>query len=80
MRRVDENGRVTVAGQRLRVGRTYAGQTVLVAIEETAFRVLLNDVELTTHARKPGLQISTFKSYPRRQKLRPTTRFAHRLT
>jgi len=29
MRRVDENGRVTVAGRRLRVGRTYAGQTVL---------------------------------------------------
>jgi hypothetical protein len=28
--------------------------------------VLLNDVELTTHARKPGLQISRFKSYPRR--------------
>jgi hypothetical protein len=56
MRRVDENGRVTVAGQRLRVGRTYAGQTVLIAIEDTVFRVLLNDVELTTHARKPGLQ------------------------
>jgi len=69
MRRVDENGRVTVAGQRLRVGRTYAGQTVLVAIEDTAFRVLVNDVELTTHARKPGLQISRLKSYPRRQKL-----------
>lgn len=69
MRRVDENGRVTVAGQRLRVGRTYAGQTVLIAIEDTVFRVLLNDVELATHARKPGLQISRFKSYPRRQKL-----------
>jgi hypothetical protein len=37
MRRVDENGPVTVAGQRLRVGRTYAGQTVLIAIEDTAF-------------------------------------------
>jgi len=38
-----------------------------------------NDVELTTHARKPGLQISRFKFYPRRQKLWPTTRFAPRL-
>jgi hypothetical protein len=53
MRRVAENGRVMVAGQRLRVGRTYAGQTVVIAIEDTVFRVLLNDVELTTHPRKP---------------------------
>jgi transposase InsO family protein len=68
MRRVNENGGVTVAGQRLRVGRTYAGQTVVIAIEDTVFRVLLNDVELTTHARKPDLHITRFKAYPHRQK------------
>lgn len=68
MRRVNENGRVTVAGQRLRVGRTYAGQTVLIAIEDTVFRVLLNDVELTAHARRTDLPITRFKGYPRRQK------------
>jgi hypothetical protein len=68
MRRVNENGRVTVAGQRLRVGRTYAGQTVLIAIEDNVFRVLLNDVELTRHARRTDLPITRFKGYPRRQK------------
>jgi hypothetical protein len=68
MRRVNDNGRVTVAGQRLRVGRTCAGQTVLIAIEDTVFRVLLNGAELTTHARRTDLPITRFKGYPRRQK------------
>jgi hypothetical protein len=67
MRRVNQNGRNMVAGQSLRVGRTYAGQTVVIAIEDTVLRVLLNDVELTTHARKADLQITVFKAYPRRQ-------------
>jgi transposase InsO family protein len=67
VRRVNQNGRIMVAGQSLRVGRTYAGQTVVIAIEDTVLRVLLNDVELTTHARKPDLQITVFKAYPRRQ-------------
>ena len=53
MRSVAENGRVMVAGQRLRVGRTYAGHTVVIAIEDTVFRAFLNDAELRTHARKP---------------------------
>jgi len=69
MRRVAENGRVMVAGQRLRIGRTYAGQTVVIAIEDTVFRVILKDVELTTHARRPDTQITRFKAYTRRQKL-----------
>jgi hypothetical protein len=68
MRRVADDGTVTVAGQRLRVGRTYAGQTVAIAVEDTVFRVLHNDVELVTHARRPGTQITRFKAYPRRQK------------
>lgn len=67
VRRVNQNGRIMVAGQSLRVGRTYAGQTVVIAIEDTVLRVLLNDVELTTHARTPGLQINVLKAYPRRQ-------------
>lgn len=67
VRRVNQNGRIMVAGQSLRVGRTYAGQTVVIAIEDTVLRVLLNDVELTTHARKPDLQITVLKAYPRRQ-------------
>lgn len=67
VRRVNQNGLIMVAGQSLRVGRTYAVQTVVVAIEDTVLRVLLNDVELTTHARTPGLQITVLKAYPRRQ-------------
>jgi hypothetical protein len=29
--------------------------------------VLLNDIELATHARKADVQITIFKAYPRRQ-------------
>jgi hypothetical protein len=67
LRRVAHNGTVTVAGQRLRVSRTYAGQTVAIAIEDTACRVLRDDVELRTHARRPDSQITRFKAYPRRR-------------
>jgi hypothetical protein len=67
MRRVAANGTVTVAGQRLRIGRTYEGQTVAIAIEDTVFRVLLNGAELSTHARRPDRNITIFKAYPRRQ-------------
>ena len=44
-------GTVTITGQRLRVGRTYAGHTVAIAMEDTVFRVQHNDVVLVTHAR-----------------------------
>jgi hypothetical protein len=71
MRRVNENGRVTVAGQRLRVGRTYAGQTVVIAIDATVFRVLLNNVELTTHARKPDLHIARSRPTPTAKRPEP---------
>ena len=64
---VAANGRVMVAGQRLRAGRTYAGQTVVIALEDTVFRVFLNNVELSTLARQPDLPITRFKAYPRRQ-------------
>lgn len=68
MRRVADDGTVTVAGQRVRVGRTYAGQTVAIAVEDTVFRGLHDDVELATHARRPDTQITRFKAYPRRPK------------
>jgi transposase InsO family protein len=66
LRRVAANGTVTVAGQRLRIGRTYTRQTVAIAIEDNVFRVL-DGVELSTHARKPDSQITRFKGYPRRR-------------
>lgn len=42
MRRVAANDTVTVAGQRLGIGRSYQGQTVAVAIEDTVLRVLID--------------------------------------
>jgi hypothetical protein len=42
MRRVAANGTVTVAGQRLRVGRSYQGETVAIAIEDHVFRVFVD--------------------------------------
>jgi hypothetical protein len=52
MRRVPADGVAVVAGQRLRIGRAYAGQTVTVAIEDTVFRVLRRD----KHILKPKCQ------------------------
>jgi hypothetical protein len=69
MRRVAANGTVTVAGQRLRIGRSYHGQTVAIAIEDTVFRALLNGVELSTHARRTDRDITILKAYPRRQSI-----------
>jgi hypothetical protein len=67
MRRVAANGTVTVAGQRLRIGRSYQGQTVAIVIEDTVFRVLIDGSELSTHARRASSDITIFKGYPRRQ-------------
>jgi transposase InsO family protein len=69
MRRVAANGTVTVAGQRLRIGRSYHGQTVAIAIEDTVFRALLNGAELSTHARRTDRNITILKAYPRRQSI-----------
>jgi hypothetical protein len=69
MRRVAANGTVTVAGQRLRIGRSYYGQTVAIAVADTVFRVLLNVAELITHARRPDTNITILKAYPRRQSI-----------
>jgi hypothetical protein len=51
-------GNGTVAGQRLRVGRSYTRQTAAIAIENNVFRVLLDTVELCTHARRPGSEVT----------------------
>jgi hypothetical protein len=52
-----------VAGQRLRVGRTHAGKTITVVIEDTVFRVLHNDIELSTHTRKTTKPIGRLRSH-----------------
>lgn len=63
------NGTVTVAGQRLRVGSSYQGQTVAIAIEDAVFRVLIDGTEICTRARKADTDIAIFKAYPRRQSI-----------
>lgn len=54
IRRVGADGTFAVAGQKLRPGVAHAGKTVTVVIEETCFRVLDGDVEVSTHPRKGG--------------------------
>lgn len=68
VRRVPADGVAMVAGQRLRIGRAYAGQTVTVAIEDTVFRVLLDDVELSTHPRKTTKPVTRYKGHARSRK------------
>jgi ribosomal protein L27 len=64
-RRVGSNGQVMVAGQRLPVGRTHSGKTVTVLVEDTIFRVLDGDVELSTHARDNNKPVTRFKAHAR---------------
>lgn len=54
-----------VAGQRLRVGRSHAGKTVAIVIEDTVFRVLDGDIELSTHARTSDKPVTQFKATAR---------------
>lgn len=63
MRRVPADGITAVAGQRLRVGRAHAGKTVTVVIEDTVFRVLHNDIELSNHARKTTKPMKRLRSH-----------------
>jgi hypothetical protein len=69
MRRVAANGTITVAGQRLRIGRSYQGQTVAIGIEDTVFRVHIDGNEICTHARRTDGDIAIFKAYPRRHSI-----------
>ncbi|WP_431240942.1 IS481 family transposase (plasmid) [Mycolicibacterium aichiense] len=66
MRRVAANGTITVAGQRLRIGRSHQGRTVTIAIEDTVFRVFIDGNEICTHARRTNTDVAIFKAYPRR--------------
>ncbi|MEU6190782.1 IS481 family transposase [Nocardia sp. NPDC047038] len=54
VRRIGADGTFQVAGQKLRPGIAHAGKTVTVVIEETCFRVLDGEVEISTHPRKGG--------------------------
>jgi hypothetical protein len=64
-RTIPADGITQVAGQRLRVSRTHAGKTVTIVIEDTVFRVLDGDVELSAHARKNTGPVSGYKAIER---------------
>ncbi|OLT30486.1 IS481 family transposase [Actinomadura sp. CNU-125] len=61
IRKVPADGITMVAGQRLRVGRAHAGKTVTVVIDDTVFRVLHNDIELSVHPRKSTGPIKKYR-------------------
>jgi hypothetical protein len=54
VRRVGADGTFVVARHKLRPGIAHAGKTVTVVIEETCFRVLDGEVEISTHPVKGG--------------------------
>lgn len=61
-RKVPRDGIVMVTRQRLRVGRTYAGKIVTIYVEDTHFRVTLDGVELSLHARKEQRPVTRWKA------------------
>lgn len=62
-RRVPKDGVTMVARQRLRIGRTYAGKTVTILVEDTHFRVLDGTTELAIHPRDTNQPIRHFKAH-----------------
>ncbi|MFI1201204.1 IS481 family transposase [Streptomyces sp. NPDC020883] len=60
VRKVPKDGVTMVANQRLRVGASHAGKTVTIVIEDTVFRVLDGDIELSVHPRRATGPISRF--------------------
>jgi transposase InsO family protein len=65
-RRLPSSGITMVAGQRLRVGRIHAGKVVTIVVEDTHFRVLHGDEELSLHPRNPTSRPIRITAYNRR--------------
>ncbi|RBM21192.1 IS481 family transposase [Streptomyces sp. PT12] len=61
-RKVPADGVIMVARQRLRVGRTYAGELVTVHVEDTYFRITLNGADLSLHPRKDQHPVTRFRA------------------
>ncbi|MER6076360.1 hypothetical protein ABT187_48225 [Streptomyces sp. NPDC001817] len=61
-RKVPVDGVIMVARQRLRVGRTYAGEIVTVHVEDTYFRVTLNRADVALHPRKNQHPVTRFRA------------------
>ena len=61
-RKVPADGKVMVARQTLRIGRTYAGNIVTIHVEDTHFRVTLDGAELCIHPRNSQLPVTRWKA------------------
>ncbi len=61
-RKVPADGKVMVARQTLRIGRTYAGSIVTIHVEDTHFRVTLDGAELCIHPRTSQHPVTRWKA------------------
>ncbi len=61
-RKVPADGKVMVARQTLRIGRTYAGNIVTIHVEDTHFRVTLDGAELCIHPRNSQHPVTRWKA------------------
>jgi hypothetical protein len=67
-RRVSSRGGIQVARQRIQVGLSHAGQTVIIQLAETTARVIDQHGELITTVPRNGIsEISRFKAYGTRR-------------
>jgi transposase InsO family protein len=61
-RKVPRDGVVMVARQRLRIGRTYAGNIVTINVEDTHFRVTCDGAEIAIHPRNGQHPVTRWKA------------------
>ncbi|MGW0538106.1 Mu transposase domain-containing protein [Streptomyces sp. NPDC003032] len=62
-RRVNIDGFLMVAKQRMRVGPTHVGKIVNVIVEDTHFRIVHDGEELAVHSRTTDRPVSRFKAW-----------------
>ncbi|PKV79664.1 transposase InsO family protein [Nocardia fluminea] len=60
LRKVHTNGRVTIAGEGVQVGRGHSGKIVTVVVEDTFFRILHGDEEIAVAPRRSLAPITRF--------------------
>jgi transposase InsO family protein len=62
-RRVPNDGVIMVTRQQLRVGRTHAGKTVTIHVEDTHFRVVHDGEQLSLHPRTEQRPVTRWRAY-----------------
>ena len=61
-RKVPADGKIMVARQTLRIGRTYAGDIVTIHVEDAHFRVTRDGAELSIHPRTSQHPVARWKA------------------